>query len=218
MTSHNFSASRRGRAGSIALVALAAIVLAGCSSAGPGPAGGGSSPAQQSMTASATPTSSPTAPYKPADATGPAQNVPVPVLPEVAKTETKEGLEAFARYWYSTLSYAYETGDTELMESISGPACNSCAKVKAEVTDWHSEGRWLAGGTLHVEGVHSDFVESGPAEYQAVVQVYQETIYYYLADATLKGTLPRKPAVGDIVVAVFDGDKWRANTVEHLVK
>jgi hypothetical protein len=142
----------------------------------------------------------------------------VPVLPEVAKTETKEGLEAFARYWYSTLSYAYETGDTKPMDAVSGSACTSCAKVKTEVTEWHAEGRWLAGGKLHVEGVHSDFVESGPAEYQAVVQVYQETIDYYLADSTLKGSLPRKPAVGDLVVAIFGSEGWTASTVEHLVK
>ncbi|MFP5313120.1 MAG: DUF6318 family protein, partial [Actinomycetes bacterium] len=67
--------------------------------------------------ASATPTPTPSAVYKPADATGPAQNVPVPVLPEVAKTETKEGLEAFAKYWYELLSYGYESGDTKPLSS-----------------------------------------------------------------------------------------------------
>ncbi len=64
-----------------------------------------------SATASATPTAS--AIYKPADASGKAQNVPVPVLPEAAKAETKEGLEAFARYWFELLSYGYETGDVD---------------------------------------------------------------------------------------------------------
>lgn len=217
MTSHIFSRSGRLRLGGVALVSAVAVALAGCNSAGePKPAATASSLAAESTSPSPTPTA--TATYKPADATGRAQNVPVPVLPDVAKTETKEGLEAFARYWYSTLSYAYETGDLRPLEAVSGKACTSCAKVKAEVTDWHSEGRWLAGGKLHVEGVHSDFVESGPSEYQAVVQVYQETINYYLADSTLKGTLPRKAAVGDIVVATFDSNGWKANTVEHLVK
>jgi hypothetical protein len=219
MTSHNFFASRRLRTATFAVVAVAALALTGCNSGGEPNNGGSTSPsASESATPSATPTPTPAAAYKPADATGRAQNVPVPVLPEVAKTETKEGLEAFARYWYSTLSYAYETGDTKPLEAVSGPACGSCEKVKIEVTEWHTEGRWLAGGKLHVEGAHSDFVESGPAEYQAVVQVYQETIDYYLADSTLKGTLPRKPAVGDLVVAVFGSDGWKASTVEHLVK
>ncbi|MDR6415755.1 hypothetical protein J2808_002496 [Pseudarthrobacter sulfonivorans] len=154
----------------------------------------------------------------PASASGRAQNVPVPVLPEVAKKKTKEGLEAFVGYWYATLSYAYETGDTEPLESASGPACGSCAKVKTEVTEWHSDGRWMAGGKMHVEGVHSDFIETGTAEYQAVVQVYQDTTDYYLADATLKGSVPRQPAIGDIVIAGFGASGWKANTVEHLVK
>ena len=206
---------------SIGVIAAAALALSGCNSGSDPNNAGTTSPSASptnSSTPSATPTPSPTAAYKPADATGPAQNVPVPVLPEVAKTETKEGLEAFARYWYLTLSYAYETGDTRPMDAVSGPACISCAKVKTEVTEWHTEGRWLAGGKLYVEGVHSDFGKSGTSEYQAVVQVYQETIDYYLADSTLKGTLPRKPAVGDLVIAVFNSDGWKANTVEHLVK
>lgn len=221
MTSHHLSNIRQLRMVTLAVVATAALLLSGCNSGGEPNSGGTVSPSAtvtESPTPSATPTPTPTQVYKPADATGPAQNVPVPVLPEVAKTETKEGLEAFARYWYSTLSYAYETGDTKPMEAVSGPGCTSCANVKTEVTEWHSGGRWLAGGKLHVEGVHSDFVLSGTAEYQAVVQVYQETIDYYLADSTLKGTLPRKPAVGDLVVAVFNGEGWKANTVEHLVK
>jgi hypothetical protein len=38
--------------------------------------------------------------YKPADAKGRAQNVPVPVKPALADKNTKEGLEAFTKYWY----------------------------------------------------------------------------------------------------------------------
>lgn len=215
MTSHHLFKIRQLRMVTLAVIATAALLLSGCNSGGEPNNGGTVSP---SATATESPTPTPTPVYKPADAAGRAQNVPIPVLPEQAKTETKEGLEAFARYWYSTLSYAYETGDTKPMEAISGPGCTSCANVKTEVTEWHAEGRWLAGGKLHVEGVHSDFVKSGAAEYQAVVQVYQETIDYYLADSTLKGTLPRKPAVGDLVVAVFNSEGWKANTVEHLVK
>ena len=44
--------------------------------------------------------------------------MPVPELPEAAKAETKEGLEAFARYWFALLNYAYETGDMSGLNSI----------------------------------------------------------------------------------------------------
>ncbi|WP_255770864.1 DUF6318 family protein [Pseudarthrobacter sulfonivorans] len=219
MTSHKFFTAGHLRAATIAAVAAGALVLSGCNAGGgPGVTDTASTAVSQAPSATPTPTPSATPAYVPASASGRAQNVPVPVLPEVAKTETKEGLEAFARYWYETLSYAYETGDTKPLESASGPSCGSCAKVKTEVTEWHSDGRWMAGGKMHVEGVHSDFIETGPATYQAVVQVYQETTDYYLSNATLKGSVPRQPAIGDIVIAGFDASGWRANTVEHLVK
>lgn len=74
---------------------------------------------------SSVPTPPPTSPaaYKPADAKGKAQNVPVPVMPELARENSKAGLEAFIGYWYATLSYAYETGDTKQLLPISSPAC-----------------------------------------------------------------------------------------------
>ena len=112
MTSHNLFASRPLRMTAIAVVVAAALALSGCNSGGDPNSGGTISPAStatESVSPSASPTPTPTAAYKPADAAGPAQNVPVPVLPEVAKTETKEGLEAFARYWFELLSYGYET-------------------------------------------------------------------------------------------------------------
>ncbi|UKA67619.1 DUF6318 family protein [Arthrobacter sp. FW306-05-C] len=174
----------------------------------------------ETPTATATPTPTPTssAVYQPADASGPAQNVPVPVLPEVAKTETKEGLEAFTRYWYSALSYAYETGDAAVLESISDSACASCKKVKQEVTDWHTRGRWLEGGRITVDAVDSNFVMSQPSTYQAIAQVQQEAIAYHLSDGSVKGRVAALPTTPDIVVAAYVGQGWKAQTVEHMVK
>jgi hypothetical protein len=103
------------RFGLIAGVVAGSLLLAGCSGGAPADPGSASPTAAESASASATPTPTPTpsAVYKPADASGPAQNVPVPVLPDVAKTETKEGLEAFVRFWYGALNYAFETGNTK---------------------------------------------------------------------------------------------------------
>ena len=194
-----------------------ALVLTACNSGGnpPGNEGPSSASASASATVSATATPSATAIYKPADAKGKAENVPVPVLPEAAKAETKEGLEAFAKYWYATLSYAYETGDTSPMEAISSTTCASCLRVKEVVEGWHSEGRWLAGGKMIVQGAQSKFVETAPGEYQVVVQVSQEPLSYYLADGKLDEKTNQKPSMGDIMLASYQGG-WRAKTVEHL--
>src|SRR6478736_5308400 len=129
MTSRIPISSRRHMAAA-ALLTAAVLTGTACTSgqASPGATPSSGSPATSSS-ASPTPTPTPTASYKPADASGRAQNVPVPVLPEAAKAETKEGLEAFARYWYSALSYAYETGDMGPLDSVSAPTCASCARV-----------------------------------------------------------------------------------------
>jgi hypothetical protein len=201
---------------SISLMSVTACSGGGTPPPGSPPADAQSPSAPSTPTPAATPT--PTATYKPADANGKAQNVPIPELPKAAKAETKEGLEAFARYWYSTLSYAYETGDIAPMELVSSPTCVSCGRVKKVVQGWHSEGRWLAGGKLVVEGVQTNFIESRPAEYQVVIQVYQDALSYYRGDKTLDEKTERGPAVGDIMIATFGGGAWKAVTVEHLVK
>ncbi|WP_356815776.1 DUF6318 family protein [Arthrobacter sp. Bi26] len=218
MTSRT-SSSGPWRACAVALVSISLMSVTACNGGGTPPPG--SPPANsQSPSASSTPSAAPTptASYKPADATGRAQNVPVPELPEAAKAETKEGLEAFARYWYTTLSYAYETGDIEPLELVSSPTCVSCGRVKEVVQGWNSEGRWLAGGKMVVEGVQTKFIESSPAEYQVLIQVYQDTLSYYRADKTLDEKTERGPANGDIMVASYTGGAWRAVTVEHLAK
>lgn len=201
------------------LVALTLLPVTACTGGGTTP-GATAAPESSSPTASLTltPSPTPTASYKPADASGRAQNVPVPVLPDAAKAETKEGLEAFARYWYSALTYAYETGEIGILEAASGPACTSCGRVREVVQGWHSNGRWLAGGKMVVEGVQSKFVKTGPAEYQVLIQVHQEPLSYYRADKTLDEKTEPGPAVGDIMVATYENGGWKATTVEHLAK
>ncbi|AXJ10147.1 hypothetical protein CFN17_11305 [Arthrobacter sp. PM3] len=140
------------------------------------------------------------------------------MLPEAAKAESKEGLEAFARYWYTTLSYAYETGDIKPLESVSSSSCVSCGRVKKVVQGWHTEGRWLVGGKMVVEGVQTNFVETRPAEYQVLIQVYQDALSYYRADKTLDEKTEPSPAAGDIMIASYGGGSWKAVTVEHLAK
>ncbi|MFJ4227111.1 DUF6318 family protein, partial [Paenarthrobacter nicotinovorans] len=83
------------------LFVAAAVLLSGCQG-GSGPSASASGPSTTTTSptvsvsvpaASATPSS--TGAYKPADAKGKAENVPVPVMPELAKENSKAGLEAF---------------------------------------------------------------------------------------------------------------------------
>lgn len=219
MASQNFFTSLAARSGAGALVAAGALMLAGCASGAPADPGTTSTAPTGSASPSVavTPTPTPSAAYKPADASGPAQNVPVPVLPEVAKTETKEGALAYTRYWFSVLSYSYESGDVTLFESLAPVPCEGCAKVKKVIQDWHSEGRWLIGGKLSIPAVDTTFVKGQEGRYQIAAQVHQEPLTYMRADGSVARTDPQTPDQGNLLFLAFDNGAWSVTELGNIV-
>ena len=161
---------------------LAAVLLSGCQDGSPGT---GSS---ETHTTTASPTSSATSPgasaapsssgaYKPADAKGKAQNVPVPVMPELANENSKAGLEAFIRYWYAQLSYVGETGDLSSWLPLIAPECRLCLRLQESGKDGYTDGRWLAGGKISVPAIEVHW--TGGSVEAAKVQVVQDQIDYF---------------------------------------
>lgn len=221
MASHSVVTSRGFRACALSLALVLSLGLAGCNSGGSPGQGGTPAPASTDLattSASPTPTPSPTAVYKPADASGPAQNVPVPVMPDVAKTETKEGLEAFAKYWFELLSYGYETGDTKPLSALTSPVCTMCERAKQVQEGWHQDGRWLAGGRLTTPSISTAFVVTPSGNYQVAVQVSQEPLSYYNPDKTLDSTDPKPADSGNLMLAIFRDGAWFVQTVEPIVE
>ncbi|MGO4857408.1 DUF6318 family protein [Arthrobacter sp. 2MCAF14] len=162
-----------------------------------------------SASATAKPSPTPTAAYKPADAKGKAENVPVPVLPDAAKANSKEGVEAFARYWFQALSYAYETGDASIVERISGPDCVFCTGLKDTIKIAWADGKWIAGGTLQTPSVSAKFVPGAESQH-ATVQVIHQPVAIHKPD----GTLYQEPTKGSNrasqMVTKFDANGWTA--------
>ncbi|MDR6986730.1 hypothetical protein J2Y66_001200 [Paenarthrobacter nitroguajacolicus] len=150
---------------------------------------------------------SPSAAYKPADAKGKAQNVPVPVMPELAKENSKAGLEAFIRYWYAVGNYADETGDVSGLVPLSTPECKACIQFQNAALDGSRDGRWIVGGKVRTPRIEVSW-NSGKTTHQVKAQVIQEAITYYSADGT-EGR-PADPATNDafVMVASFDS-KWK---------
>lgn len=169
------------------------------------------SPATTSATASAAPA------YKPADASGRAQNVPVPVLPEAAKAETKEGLEAFAKYWFEVLSYGYETGDVSRLDAMTAADCQACSSAKQVISGWHSDGRWLAGGRIKTPSVSTTFKVAKDGNYQVAVQASQESMAYYNADGSLSSKDPKPDDTGNLMLVTFTNGSWYVHNVQPIV-
>lgn len=220
MSSRSRFRSRHERAATLALVVSAAFLFAGCDSgadpgASPSPTASATSSPSTTTSSSATPTIS--AAYKPADASGPAQNVPVPVLPDVAKTETKEGLEAFTRYWYATLSYAYETGNLDAFARVSPGSCTACLEVSQVIRDWHSDGRWLVGGGVSTPVVEATFQPGPNGEYKVAVQVRQMALTYMRANGTEARTDSQATDRGNLIVVRYVDSQWVVDEVGSIV-
>ncbi len=211
MTSRS-SISGRVRLTAISCAAVAALVLSGCSNGedpqGSPSAGPTTSSSQAAIaTPSATATPKPTPVYKPADAKGRAQNVPVPVKPALADENSKEGLEAFAKYWFQTLSYAYETGDSRLMEAASGPDCRFCNGLRDNVKNAWQGKNWIVGGKIQTPSVSGKLKASGGPQ-QATIQVIQQEISIYKAAGVLSQKATKASNTGSLALASFDSTGW----------
>jgi hypothetical protein len=142
--------------------------------------------------------------------------VPLPVLPEAAERETKEGLIAFAKYWYSTLNFAYETGNFGPLDKVTAPTCALCQKVRPGIVEWNSNGRWIAGGLVKANGAFSEYVKSPAGDYQVTTQLEQSAGTLYRADASIEKSVPGAQVLADIMVVRFVDGHWRAVNVDRL--
>ncbi|WP_268753566.1 DUF6318 family protein [Arthrobacter sp. Edens01] len=200
---------RRFAAVSLAL-AGSLIALSACSGAEDPDADAAQSPSPSvSESVSSSPSPSPSATYKPASADGPAENVPLPVMPEEAKVESKEGLIAFARYWYELVNYGYETGDVEPVRAVSGPDCTDCNRYFDVVQRGYRDEDWMAGAMIDFRSVHSDYVLTPDGLYQVLIQFTQEPIEFFGPEGAEYGVDPGSDApVVQILEARFQDEKW----------
>ncbi|MGO4490724.1 DUF6318 family protein [Arthrobacter sp. 2YAF22_2] len=217
MTLRTPTASRRQTAAAALLAALLFAATACTGSQAPATTGPSPESPRSSASATTTPTSTPTASYKPADATGRAQNVPIPVLPEAAKAETKEGAIAFAKHWFSLLSYGYETGDVEPLNSVTSSDCEPCAKAKNVIGAWNEDGKWLVGGTLTTPSVSTEFVKGSDATYQVAVQARQRALTYIRKDGSVARSDPAPDDTGNLLFVSFADGAWRLVNIGRIV-
>lgn len=201
------------------LVVLA-LLLTGCQGAttpsGP-PSETGSTTASPTVSTAApaasatpgTPGSPPaSAVYKPADAKGKAQNVPVPVMPELAQEYSKAGLEAFIGYWYATYSYATETGDLTAWIASTDTTTESGAAYKRAIDANYANDSWLVGGKIDIPSI--EVLWQIGAEFQvAKVQVIQNEIEYLDAEGRVRQQPSGASNTAEAVKAAFRDGSWQ---------
>jgi hypothetical protein len=138
----------------VALIALIAGVLVGCTSSGHSAS---TDPASSPALSSAPVTSgSPSASPSPTIATtGP--NVrpgeKPPVLPDLATRNSRAGAAEFARYWFAALDWGYATTDSTLAKTLYLPACTDCARFMKNFDNAKARSQHFSGGRAAVTNV-----------------------------------------------------------------
>lgn len=137
MAHQTTSRTARNMLSSLGLISV--LILAGC---GSNSSGGDGQDGQTTTPSAETSTTTGTDEYVPASADGPAQNVPVPELPDAAREQTEEGAEATLKYWWDAMEYLYLTGGRAPLENISGDECVFCENFLEVVPETVSNGGW----------------------------------------------------------------------------
>ncbi|WP_146070498.1 DUF6318 family protein [Arthrobacter sp. 08Y14] len=218
------SAVPAARLGALGLAAI--LVLGGCSGDGGEPGAeaaenSSSSPtASESPTESASPSATPTptaAAYKPATAEGPAENVPLPVMPDVAKEESKEGLIAFGDYWFSLLNYGYETGDASPVKELSTPECQLCEFYYVDLEEGYENDDWILGGKINITSSGTQFEKTPNGRYQLLLSVQQEAGANRGPNGVSYGeSSGSQSSTAQIMEATYTPDGWVVNLVENM--
>jgi hypothetical protein len=129
-------------------IGLAGCFLAGCSNQGSGndPPSGAADPTDRSPT----PELSMSGGYvvgpdghllKPSDGPEPQP----PASPTSIGDNTPEAAEEFARYFIAVTEYAWNTGDTALLQKISAEDCIICNQMTKAVEERYESGGWTDG-------------------------------------------------------------------------
>jgi hypothetical protein len=71
---------------------------------------------------------------------------PAPVLPKVARKESRAGAKTTTQFWFDALTYAQQTGDLEPLESVSADECRLCTQHMTAIRGAFAGGGSVVGG------------------------------------------------------------------------
>ncbi len=115
-------------------LALAAVLLAGCS--------GKLAPKEPDSTGSASPEATATP----------------PPLPEAATQETTEGAEAFVEHFVAVVNHSSLSGSIDGLKEISSDTCTSCSKLAETIKGVYEAGGEYTGGAWSLGTITSTSV------------------------------------------------------------
>ena len=133
-----------------------------------------------------------------------------PEQPEEMSAGGETGAKATARYYLKARAYAWNTGDTGPLKSISEEDCTYCQNAITHVEEFYAHGYWGTGGyndVTETQIVRSlDENEFGPGAYAIQLRFDEHMPKGYTSNGYVDAT------VRDIIIKLhvhWDGSTWR---------
>ena len=133
-----------------------------------------------------------------------------PEQPEEMSAGGETGAKATARYYLKARAYAWNTGDTGPLKSISEESCTYCQNAITHVEEFYAHGYWGTGGyndVTETQIVRSlDENEFGPGAYAIQLRFDEHMPKGYTSNGYVDAT------VRDIIIKLhvhWDGTAWR---------
>lgn len=131
-----------------------------------------------------------------------------PPLPTAAGERSREGGEAFIRYWFDLLTYAQRSGDTTDLSEATNEGCGDCGTALATIRDAYAEGGSLRGGAYLVRRVatNSLFTLDRPIYEVTLDRSPRATID---RSGVERGSLPGLTVANCVLILEWASDRWR---------
>ena len=133
-----------------------------------------------------------------------------PVRPAQMSKGDEAGAAAAARYYLNAYSYAWNTGDTGPLKSISDKNCQFCKSESSRIDEFYAHGYWATKGYTDV--LQTQAIEQLPeSEYGSDAYAVQFRIDEHLAEGyTSSGFQEGRTDQTIIKLHVqWDGNSWR---------
>ena len=119
------------------------------------------------------------------------------------------GAAAAARYYLNASSYAWNTGDTGPLKSISDEECAFCWDQRSKIEEFYAHGYWAAGA--HSSITNTQAIEREGSNYEGDVYLVQFRIDEHLAEGYTSNGFQESQSRDTVIIlrVGWDGSNWR---------
>ena len=119
------------------------------------------------------------------------------------------GAAAAARYYLNASSYAWNTGDTNPLKSISDEECAFCRDQRSKIEEFYAHGYWAAGA--HSSITNTQAIEREGSNYEGDVYLVQFRIDEHLAEGYTSNGFQESQSRDTVIIlrVGWDGSNWR---------